>query len=32
MYVLLDTGCILGEILGRKAMFPGRDYMHQVSR
>jgi tRNA A-37 threonylcarbamoyl transferase component Bud32 len=22
--------CILGEILGRKAMFPGRDYMHQV--
>ena len=26
-----SVGCILGEILGRKAMFPGRDYMHQLS-
>jgi mitogen-activated protein kinase 1/3 len=25
-----SVGCILGEILGRKAMFPGRDYMHQL--
>ena len=24
------AGCILGEILGRKAMFPGRDYMAQL--
>jgi serine/threonine protein kinase len=25
-----SVGCILGEILGRKPMFPGRDYMHQL--
>jgi serine/threonine protein kinase len=31
LLLLRSVGCILGEILGRKAMFPGRDYMHQLS-
>jgi len=25
-----SVGCILGEILGRKPLFPGRDYLHQL--
>lgn len=25
-----SVGCILGEILGRKPLFPGRDYMNQL--
>lgn len=29
---LLVPGCILGEILGRKAMFPGTDYMNQLHK
>jgi len=24
------TGCIFAEMLGRKALFPGRDYLHQL--
>lgn len=30
--MIRSVGCILGEILGRKAMFPGRDYMDQLHR
>jgi serine/threonine protein kinase len=26
-----SLGCILGEILGRKTMFPGKDYMEQIN-
>jgi serine/threonine protein kinase len=25
-----SVGCILGEILGRKPLFPGKDYLHQL--
>ena len=25
-----SVGCILAEILGRKALFPGKDYIHQM--
>lgn len=25
-----SVGCIIAEILGRKPLFPGRDYMHQL--
>merc|ERR1712070_228891 len=25
-----SIGCIFGEMLGRKAMFPGTDYIHQL--
>ena len=25
------VGCIFAEMLGRKALFPGRDYLHQLS-
>lgn len=25
-----SVGCILGELLGRKPMFPGEDYIHQL--
>ena len=24
------VGCIFAEMLGRKALFPGRDYLHQL--
>ena len=26
-----SVGCILGELLGRKPMFPGEDYIHQLT-
>lgn len=25
-----SVGCIFGELLGRKALFPGKDYIHQL--
>ena len=26
----MQVGCIFAEMLGRKALFPGRDYLHQL--
>mmetsp|Transcript_11727 Transcript_11727/g.25351 ORF Transcript_11727/g.25351 Transcript_11727/m.25351 type:complete len:399 (-) Transcript_11727:184-1380(-) len=26
-----SVGCILAEIIGRKPLFPGKDYMHQIN-
>ncbi|KAK9813241.1 hypothetical protein WJX72_011309 [[Myrmecia] bisecta] len=26
-----SVGCILGELLGRKPLFPGKDYIHQLN-
>eukprot|EP01062_Namystynia_karyoxenos_P036423 TRINITY_DN2652_c0_g4_i1.p1 TRINITY_DN2652_c0_g4~~TRINITY_DN2652_c0_g4_i1.p1 ORF type:complete len:447 (+),score=172.01 TRINITY_DN2652_c0_g4_i1:185-1342(+) len=28
---LWSTGCVLGELVLRKALFPGRDYIHQLT-
>ena len=25
-----SVGCILGEMIGRKPMFPGKDFIHQL--
>ena len=25
-----SVGCILGELIGRKPMFPGKDFIHQL--
>ena len=25
-----SVGCILAELLGRRPMFPGKDYIHQL--
>ena len=27
-----SLGCILGELIGRTTLFPGEDYMDQISR
>lgn len=26
-----SVGCILAELLGRKPLFPGKDYVHQLN-
>jgi serine/threonine protein kinase len=26
-----SVGCILAELIGRKALFPGNDHMHQLN-
>ncbi len=26
-----SVGCIIAELLGRKALFPGKDYIHQLN-
>ncbi len=26
-----SVGCIVAELLGRKALFPGKDYIHQLN-